>query len=99
MKELDLLPENTDFSVQNGDILRWDAAPAENLSKGSEAFQQGSVRIQFDESGQLSSFLYQINWNEYAATENMISEGEAYAIRKIRGLVRFLLWQNRRKID
>lgn len=33
MKELDLLPENAEFSIQNGDALRWDVAPVKNLSK------------------------------------------------------------------
>ena len=79
MKELNLLPENAEFSIQNGDTLRWDVDPDKNLSKESEAFQQGSVMIQFDESGELSSFLYQITWNAYTATENIISESEAYA--------------------
>lgn len=79
MKGLGLLPGNTEFSIQNGDTLRRDAVPAENISKGSEAFQQGSVMMQFDESGKSSSFLYQMDWNEYIADENIISESEAYA--------------------
>lgn len=79
MKKLNLLPNNAEFSIRNGDTLRWDVAPDKNLSKESKAFQQGSVMIQFDESGKLSSFLYQITWNTYTATENIISESEAYA--------------------
>ena len=33
--------------------------------------------IQFDETGTLSSFSYLMNWNEYAATEDIISERQA----------------------
>lgn len=79
MKEMALLPENAVFSVQNGDTLRWDIAPAQNLFTGSGPFQQGSVMIQFDESGELANFFYQMCWNEFVATENILSEKEAYA--------------------
>lgn len=78
MWELDLLPENVEFSVQNGDTLRWDAAPTEDISAGNEAFQNGSVMIQFDESGRLIDFFYQICWNEYVTSEEIISESQAY---------------------
>lgn len=93
MKELELLPENVEFSVQNGDTLRWDVILSENLSKESEAFQHGSVMIQFDESGELNSFLYQINWNEYTATENIISESEAYAQVEQRNFEQYVPFQ------
>lgn len=79
MKELDLLPENAEFSIQNGDTLRWDVTPTQDFSIEAEAFEKGSVMIQFDESGALINFFYQINWNEYVATENIISESQAYA--------------------
>ena len=78
MKELCLLPENARFSVQNGDTLRWDIIPAQDISAGSEAFQQGSVMIQLDASGTLSSFSYFVNWNEYVATEAILSPSQAY---------------------
>lgn len=79
MKENGLLPEKVKFSVQNGDTLRWDVAAEQARSAKDEAFEKGSVMIQVKESGNLSNFYYQICWNEYVATENIISESEAYA--------------------
>lgn len=78
MKELGLLPDEVQFSVQNGDTLRWDVISDKGVPAGVEAFQQGSVMIQFDETGSLSSFTYLINWNEHAATEDIISERQAF---------------------
>lgn len=78
MKEQNLLPENAEFSVQNGNTLRWDVIPNGDVLAGTEAFQQGSVMIQFDETGALSDFSYFMNWNEYVATEEIISERQAY---------------------
>ncbi|WP_395150430.1 VanZ family protein [uncultured Allofournierella sp.] len=78
MKEQNLLPENAEFSVQNGNTLRWDVIPNGDVLAGTEAFQQGSVMIQFDETGALSDFSYFVNWNEYVATEEIISERQAY---------------------
>lgn len=79
MEGLGLLPENAEFSLQNGDTLRWDVPPVEDIPAGVPAFQQGSVMIQFDDSGALANFFYQITWNEYAATETILSESQAYA--------------------
>lgn len=79
MKEHGLLPENAVFSVQNGNTLRWDVPANREFSAQSESFQKGSVMIQLDESGALADFFYQITWNEYAATEKVLSEREAYA--------------------
>lgn len=79
MKEHGLLPENAVFSVQNGNTLRWDVQADSELSAQSESFQKGSVMIQLDESGMMADFFYQITWNEYAATEKVRSEREAYA--------------------
>lgn len=78
MKELDLLPETAQFSVQNGDTLRWDVTPQHDIIEGTEAFQTGSVMIQFDESGTLSNFFYQITWNEYVTDETIFSESQAF---------------------
>lgn len=78
MDEQDLLPENAEFSIQNGDTLRWDIPPISGLPEEKKAFQQGSVMIRLDESGLLADFFYQITWNEYVCTESIISEKEAY---------------------
>lgn len=79
MKEVDLLPDNAKFSIQNGDTLRWDVSSMQEYPSEPVAFQQGSVMIQFDESGTLANFYYQITWNEYVAMEDIISESEAFA--------------------
>lgn len=78
MNEQELLPENVEFSVQNGDTLRWDVLPISSLFEGEKAFQQGSVMIRLDKSGLLADFFYQVTWNEYVCTEPIISEKEAY---------------------
>ena len=66
MKELGLLPEVVQFSVQNGDTLRWDVISDKGIPAEAEAFQQGSVMMQFDEAGSLSSFTYLINSSKHA---------------------------------
>ena len=79
MKENGLLPDNAVFSVQNNDTIRWDVAPEHDVSAGDEAFQDGSVMMKFDENGTLIDLAYQISWNEYVTTEDIISPNEAYA--------------------
>lgn len=79
MKENNLLPDNAVFSVQNNNTLRWDVTPEQDVSAGDKAFQNGSVMMQFDENGMLIDLSYQISWNEYVATEDVISPKEAYA--------------------
>lgn len=79
MKENGLLPDNARFSIQNNNTLRWDVAPEYDFSTGDEAFQDGSVMIQFDEKGTVIDLFYQIRWNEYVTTEDIISPNEAYA--------------------
>lgn len=78
MKENKLLPDSAVFSVQNNNILRWEAAPRQDISAGDKAFQNGSVMMRFDENGTLVDLSYQISWNEYVATEDIISPKEAY---------------------
>ena len=79
MKKNELLPDNAVFSVQNNDTLRWDVAPKDNYSTGDKAFEDGSVMMKFDENGTLIDLAYQISWNEYVTTEDIISPNEAYA--------------------
>ena len=79
MKENNLLPDNAEFSVQNNNTLRWDVAPKQNISRGDKAFQNGSVMMQFDNNGTLIDLSYQISWNEYVITEDIISAQEAYS--------------------
>lgn len=79
MKENKLLPDNAVFSVQNSNTLRWDVALEQDVSAGDKPFQNGSVMMQFDENGTLVDLSYQISWNEYVTTEDIISPREAYA--------------------
>lgn len=79
MDELRLLPEHAKFSIQNGNTLRWDVPLPENILAGTTAFSSGSVMIRFDESGALADFFYQITWNEYTASEAILSEKQAFA--------------------
>ena len=79
MKENSLLPDNAVFSVQNNNTLRWDVAPEQDVPTGDKAFQNGSVMMQFDETGTLIDLSYQISWNEYVTIEEIISPKEAYA--------------------
>lgn len=79
MKENNLLPDNAVFSVQNNNTLRWEVAPKQDVSAGDKAFQNGSVMMQFDENGTLIDLSYQISWNEYVTTEDIISPKEACA--------------------
>lgn len=78
MQQQGLLPEQVEFSVQNGNILRWDVPDTQNLTTGTASFQEGSVMLQFDASGTLSDFFYQITWNEYVATELILTKDEAF---------------------
>ena len=78
MKENKLLPNNAVFSVQNNDTLRWDVTAENNFHLGNKSFQNGSVMMQFDENGTVIDYLYQINWNEYVTTEDIISPNKAY---------------------
>ncbi len=90
---MNLLPDHVEFSVQNRDTLRWDVVSSRDSYTESEAFQQGSVIIQFDKTGTLSSFSYLIYWNEYAATENIISESQAYAQVKAGNFKQYIPFQ------
>ena len=40
MKKLDLLPENVEFSVQNGDTLRWDVDPVKICPRSPKRFSK-----------------------------------------------------------
>lgn len=79
MKENKLLPENAAFSVQNNDTLRWDVICENDFSSGNKSFQNGSVMIKVDNDGTLIDLSYQISWNEYVATEDIISANESFA--------------------
>ena len=79
MKENMLLLDNAVFSVQNNNTIRWDVVPEHDYSVADKPFQSGSVMMQFDNNGTLVELFYQISWNEYVTTEEIISPKEAYA--------------------
>ena len=79
MEKFGLLPEGAEFSVQNGDTLRWDVPSTQDSFARAKAFQEGSIMIQFNQFGALANFFYQITWNEYVSTEELISESQAFA--------------------
>ena len=78
LKESGMLPDTAVFSIQNNDTLRWDTPEENNLSIAKTAFTFGSVLMQFDSDLELASMHYGINWNEYVATEEIISPKEAF---------------------
>jgi hypothetical protein len=49
-----------------------------DLSIAKTAFTSGSILMQFDNNMELASMHYGINWNEYVATEEIISPKEAF---------------------
>ena len=73
-----LLPADYQFTVENKDTLRWYCQIPDNLTDKTEDFVQGSVLAQFDKSKQVSTFGYQMMWNEYITTEDIISPEQAY---------------------
>lgn len=73
-----LLPENTNFNVENEDTLRWDSLTPDNLLTSKKNFAYGNIMIQFDKEENVSTFGYQMLWNDYIATEEIISPKKAY---------------------
>lgn len=78
LKENGLLPDTAVFSIQNNDTLRWDAPEEKDLSNAKTAFTTGSIFMQFDNNLELTSINYGISWNEYVATEEIISPKAAF---------------------
>ncbi|MDQ0214507.1 glycopeptide antibiotics resistance protein [Oikeobacillus pervagus] len=78
LKENGLLPANAVFSIQNNDTLRWDAPEVKDLSIAKTAFTSGIILMQFDNNLELTLMDYEINWNEYVATEEIISPKAAF---------------------
>ncbi|MCQ1531192.1 VanZ family protein [Lutispora saccharofermentans] len=78
LKESGLLPDTAVFSIQNNDTLRWDAPEENDLSIAKTAFTSGSILMQFDSNLELTSMHYGISWNEYVATEEIISPKAAF---------------------
>lgn len=72
------LPSDFQFSIENQDTLRWECPEQENLSEKTKDFAQGTIMIQFDEDRQIAVFGYQMMWNQYIATESIISPEQAY---------------------
>lgn len=78
LKESGLLTDTAVFSIQNNDTFRWDVLEENDLSIAKTAFTSGSILMQFDSAGELTSMLYGISWNEFVATEEIISPKAAF---------------------
>jgi hypothetical protein len=78
LKKSGLLPDTAVFSIQSNDTLRWDAPEENGLSIAKTAFTSGPILMQFDSDLELTSMYYGISWNEYAATEEIISPKAAF---------------------
>lgn len=78
LKKGELLPANAVFSIQNNDTLRWDALDENDLATGKTSFTSGSILMQFDSKSELAYMYYGISWNEYVATEDIISPQAAF---------------------
>ena len=53
MNQMELLPKGAEFSVQNGDTLRWDIGPNKDIVVQTAPFQMGTIMLQFDKNNQL----------------------------------------------
>lgn len=80
LEESGLLPDTAVFGIQNNDTLRWDTPEENDLSITKTAFTTGSILIQFDDDLELTSLNYGISWNEFVATEEIISPKAAYKL-------------------
>lgn len=80
LKESGLLPASAVFSIQNNDTLRWDAPEEKDVSIAKTAFTSGSILMQFDSKLELTTMDYAISWNEYVATEEIISPKTAFKL-------------------
>lgn len=78
LKESGLLPDTAVFSIQNNDTLRWDVPEENDPSIAKTAFTSGSILMQFNSNLELTSMHYEISWNEYVATEEIISPKAAF---------------------
>ncbi|MEL7626494.1 MAG: VanZ family protein [Anaerolineaceae bacterium] len=78
LKENGLLPDTAVFSVQNDDMLRWDTQETEELPNSKTPFPSGPILLQFDSDLKLASMYYGISWNDFVATEKIISPDAAF---------------------
>lgn len=77
MKQYNLLPDGMIFSVQDGSILRWDA-PTMNGNYPQDDFALGSIMVAYNQSGEISSFHYNVITHEYIENVTLMSEKDAY---------------------
>ncbi len=82
MLDHDMLPENTTFSIQNEDTLRWDIRePLDAVADGEMDFANGMVMLMpaSTDGGAPRDLFYAMNQNEYVRKVEIISPAQAYA--------------------
>ncbi|ANF95037.1 hypothetical protein AR543_02625 [Paenibacillus bovis] len=82
MRDNDILPADTIFSLQNEDTLRWDIRkPVDGIAKGEKGFTSGMVMIMPSAIGQKvpRDLFYMMNQNKYVRKVEVMSPAQAYA--------------------
>ena len=78
LKDNKLLPNNTEYSLQNNDTLRYDVMSPVNISDNEDDYSFGSIMIKFDDENRINNIFYNVNYNEFIGKEEIISSKLAY---------------------
>lgn len=78
LKDNKLLPDNTEYSLQNNDTLRYDVISPANISDNEKDYSYGSIMIHFDNENRINNIFYNVIYNEYVGKEEIISPKLAY---------------------
>lgn len=78
LKDNKLLPDNTKYSLQNDDTLRYDVEAPTNIRNNENDYYYGNIMVQFDKENRINSFFYNINYNEFVGKEKIITSKLAY---------------------
>ncbi|NIK68347.1 glycopeptide antibiotics resistance protein [Paenibacillus sp. BK720] len=73
-----LLPDNAVFSIQDNNILRWDAKEPEDLAHQDNDFVSSIIMVQFAKDGTLSDLFNQTIWNKFDRKLELISSKQAF---------------------
>lgn len=78
LKDNKLLPNNTEYSLQNNDTLRYDVISPTNISDNENDYSYGNIMIHFDNENKINNIFYNVIYNEYVGKEEIISSKLAY---------------------
>lgn len=78
LKDNKLLPNNTKYSLQNDDTLRYDIESPTNIINNENDYYYGNIMVQFDSENRINSIFYNINYNEFVGKEKVITSKLAY---------------------